>query len=99
MGNLPQEGPIIGGCFGITLDSLLDFNHPTLPKLRLLLAAGSNPHELELMSRSNALLPACAWDNTQSIEAFLRRSRLANPKQQELHSAKLTFLCCLVCDV
>ena len=40
--------------------------------VRLLLAAGSNPHELELMSRSNALLPACAWDNTQSIEAFLR---------------------------
>ena len=41
--------------------------------LRLLLAAGSDPHELELMSRSNALLPACAWDNTQSIEAVLRR--------------------------
>jgi len=48
-------------------------NHQTYLKLRLLLAAGSNPHELELMSRSNALLPACAWDNTQSIEAFLRR--------------------------
>eukprot|EP00435_Cladocopium_sp_Y103_P019095 s359_g4.t1 len=40
--------------------------------VQILLKARCNPHQLENMTRSNALFPACAWGNLQGAEALMR---------------------------